>query len=380
MIQIESEVVKTINSDNLIFRTKDSILIVTVNGKPVVVYAHSIISRPNISRKAQCIVIVHGANSGPVSWLDTAKQLTLGGFIVHCVSLPGFGGSSVTDSAALLSLAPSSLQQFFVDFLHEYIKVNVHSAKIHLVGHSFGGYIVSSFVSLFPDVCSSFILINSAGVLPVNGDDSWFWAILFKLGIPHYPARLFGNIINPIIHSCFALTGTYDALSHWNLAKMTCSESYGETLVSRFVYFTDYLRKSSWHCHTFSQLVTNKCPAIGFVWGSDDTIIPLHIAQLLSSFSADTIPIPIMEIPDVWHIPTSKPILLAQGIICAIRDARHLVANPLIKCTVDAALYSKHASYSFKTTADTIDKLHAALRETILEMSHNTRNESQYQK
>ena len=350
-------------TNDWIHNVKNISFLFTCSGKMFSVRSHSVIFTPKHCTQLNPIIIIHGANSGVVSWFKTAIALASYGYVVHCVSLPGFGGTTVKEENELINLQLPKLIEFFVTYMWEYVTRFCKNVKVILLGHSFGGSLVTSFVTTFPDLCSSFILVNSAGIVPVNGKDSWLWAILFKLGIPSYPAKYIGSFLNTIMFSYLACSCIKDAESHWYIAQITCDDIFGETLISRFVEFKKYCCQATWTNFSICDIVCKKCPPLGIVWGREDHIIPLAVANLLSDFSIKVkTPSHIQIMNGVGHSPNCQPECFAACIVAAIKDAKPLRSISIEeKLIVDKILLETYSSISMYRTEKIIDILHSTL-------------------
>ncbi len=100
------------------------------------------------------ITLLHGWAVSPENqskWVQFRACLKRKGFDTRFLPIPGL--SSPLDTAWGL--------QEYVLWLHAQLK---HGKKTILLGHSFGGQIVSRFAALYPEKVSAVILIDSAGI------------------------------------------------------------------------------------------------------------------------------------------------------------------------------------------------------------------------
>ena len=246
-------------------------------------------------------LLFHGANSGPVYFFETVPPLIDRGMDVYCISLPGFGMASMKrhvfdyNSQAILEV----MDEYLFNIIEMYFKERVTS----LIGHSFGGFIISHFAGNYPDRFDKLILINSAGFLPTFDSMGMYWAVLFKLGIPNRVARQVGRCLNPILYSLVDMENSRAWKSIWSIAQMTCRENYGDCLVSKFITYN--FSYAYWNVTILDGLLRIK-DKIFIIWGHDDNITPLHTAIMFAAlhqekYKAELISIYVVK--NGWHNP-----------------------------------------------------------------------------
>ena len=328
-----------------------------------VVFTHMKNSIVGHNEDIQCkktIICLHGANSGPSLWFDIVPTLVQQQYEVHCIALPGFG-ESIVDIDEILDLSPSMLKQFYVHYLDSYIKLNCSSVKPILLGHSFGGYIASAYAGTYPEYCDLIVLVNAAGIFPVFGRETSLWGTVFKSGFPNFYMRQLGYLVNSISFTYLSICNTSKAIDYWNIAQMTCSDSIGETLVSRFIYY-DYCN-ISWNCPTLGELLGSRSPIqVSIIWGSDDTIVPLKYASMLSECFSNKAS-KLFTISNVWHNPVANTELFAKALLLALSNGSQLIhAN---EYAINKCIYDVKAEYSFYTTDNIINTMYNNLRRII---------------
>ena len=350
-----------------------------ISDHQILVKSHSVIFKakdPSTQRKV--IICVHGANSGPSIWFDTAPSLVQQDYEVHCVALPGFGESEV--STEILKLSPTELKMFYVQYFLAYVKSNCLSVKPCFIGHSFGGFLISCFASIYPDMCASLVLVNAAGIFPIFGRETMRWGALFKSGFPNFYMRQIGYVINVAVFAYYSVYKNSNALDHWNIAQMTCRDNFGESVVANFVNFNGF--GTSWNCSTFAEFLNTSNPVpLSLVWGSDDTIMPLKYATMIAECAAvnknETItPMKVYTISNVWHNPVSDTKRFTKALNLALQDFRCLRSIDsdqrvaIEDCTQgkDWRLGVK-ARCSFSFTEETIDTMYSKIRDTLGESS-----------
>lgn len=290
------------------------------------VQSHSIIFRKHKDEVTLPILIcIHGANAGPMTFFKIAEELASHDFEIHCIALPGFGETIV--SKELLQLNSTELKEFYANYLAKYITLNCKS-KPYVIGHSFGGFLLSSLVVAFPNLCESFVLCNPAGILPIFGKDTMMWGLLFSVGFPiiYFITRHVGWFINLSFFAYNSIKSNYNPYDYWSILQMTmnCSENFGEILVSKFVSFNGI--ETYWRDCTLAELLSTKIPSVSLIWGHDDTIVPLAYAKIIGScVEKGSTPFTIYSIFDTWHTPTSNETEFSDALLRALKNKRLLV-------------------------------------------------------
>ena len=324
---------------------KEEFNVQITNSQFFTVQSHSVIFSTLGQNHIGTILFIHGANSGPSIWVDCAILLAKQGYVVHCIALPGFGSSNV--SSDILSLPIEQLLMFFSLYLKIYIES--HTIRPVIIGHSMGGYFTASFAIAFPNLCKSFILVNSAGIFTINGNNSWIWAIIFYFGIPNYFTRKIGFFLNTILFSYYSYSQISDPQMYWNIANMNCYESFGDLIVSRFIEFPAF----RWKLCIFPKLISaDNIPPFAMIWGENDTIVPISVCNNLQKFSSKkTDIIPLIYIYDTWHSPMSKTMEFVDAITICINSVRkpNKISQEKV-ATIKNALTKCYASFFEKET------------------------------
>ena len=112
---------------------------------------------PSSSKSRNTIVIVHGAWSSANDWHQVAGYLTSEEINLITVNLPGHG----TDETPVSDIS-------FQLYVYEVLKAIGNATDVTLVGHSFGGIIVSEVAELIAPQIKKLIYI--AAFVPKNGD------------------------------------------------------------------------------------------------------------------------------------------------------------------------------------------------------------------
>lgn len=112
---------------------------------------------PSLAKSRNSIVIVHGAWSSAKDWHHVAGYLTSDGNNLITVNLPGHGSDETPISDISLQL-----------YVYEVLKAIGDETDITLIGHSFGGIVVSEVAELIAPQIKKLIYI--AAFVPKNGD------------------------------------------------------------------------------------------------------------------------------------------------------------------------------------------------------------------
>ena len=105
-----------------------------------------------------CIVLLHGYLETLDIWQDFANKLTLN-YRVILIDLPGHGESDNAGKTNTMELMAETVR-----FVLKELKIS----KVHLLGHSMGGYVSLAFAEMYPDLLNSLIIFHSTG----NSDTS----------------------------------------------------------------------------------------------------------------------------------------------------------------------------------------------------------------
>lgn len=113
-------------------------------------------SSPAPEKKAETVVLVHGAWQGAFTWVTVKSNLEKKGFTVIAVELPAHGDD--TTPVAGLTLDSYSAKVISV--------IEAQSSRVILVGHSLGGMVISAVAEKIPTKIAK--LVYLAAFLPQN--------------------------------------------------------------------------------------------------------------------------------------------------------------------------------------------------------------------
>src|SRR5262245_395839 len=140
------------------------------------------------------IVFLHGGGMTSVSWAPYAQALSSRD--VYAVDIMGDAGRS--EPTAWISCATD-----MAVWLDETL-AGLHIARAHLVGHSLGGFVALSTAAYRPDRVSSLVLLDPAGIAPLQMLRFMLWGVPVLLGslaparVRHALAR---RLRNPLLEN-----------------------------------------------------------------------------------------------------------------------------------------------------------------------------------
>jgi pimeloyl-ACP methyl ester carboxylesterase len=131
------------------------------------------------------VVLVHGSWQSVSEWEQTKNNLTAKGYQVTVVNLPGHGEDNT----------PAS-QVEFVDYVNTVkAAVNSYNQPVILVGHSFGGAIITQLAAEIPNKIKKLVYV--AGYIPVSGKSVLDYAMMDQ-----------GSLLGPALQHEPAADGT----------------------------------------------------------------------------------------------------------------------------------------------------------------------------
>src|SRR4030042_5709985 len=200
------------------------------------------------------VVILHGWNLYSEKYQILRSTLVKEGFRVYIPDLPGFGKRIVPKTAYNID--------DYVDFVLDYLKSN-KIKKCIIIGHSFGGRVAVKLAARYPYYLDRLILTGTPGFVPVNKARITVFYLIAKIGkillffLP--PLLIFKNTLRKII---YRLAKSSDYLHVEGVMKDTFKSVIKEDLIS--------------------SMLKIKTPTL-LVWGKDDRIVPVSIAQKMES-------------------------------------------------------------------------------------------------
>lgn len=208
--------------------------------------------------KSKDVIILHGWNLSGKRFTDLADLLRKKGFRVKTPDFPGFGAEPAPDE-------PWHIWDY-AEFLHRYI----HIHKIHkplLIGHSFGGRVALAFAAKYPQKSAGIVLTGAPGFSPVPKKKMIFFLVIAKIGGTLFSLpgiRLFADYARKLLYRVAGAREFYRA-----------EGSMRQTF--KFIVqddLSEFMRKISIPCL--------------LVWGKDDSIVPVHVAERMLGIIKDS--------------------------------------------------------------------------------------------
>jgi pimeloyl-ACP methyl ester carboxylesterase len=200
------------------------------------------------------LVFLHGAG-GTERWLPFFDLLA----VRHTVMVPehpGFGGS---DNPTFIRTV-GDVAMYYLDFFDD-LAASSSGEKIHLVGHSLGGWVAAELASRNCAHLTSLTLLAPAGVRVkgVLSGDNFIWS-------PEETAR---NLVHDQAYADRAITAT---------AAQTAEEA-DRALVNRYA-----AAKLAWEPRWFNPALERwlhriKVPTL-VLWGAEDRLLPVQYAEV----------------------------------------------------------------------------------------------------
>lgn len=235
------------------------------------VKSHSYIIFPKQSTSH--LLFVHGNNTGSSIWFEKGAKLAEKGYIVHCISLPAFGGSTV--SKKILDFNPNDILIFYSNYIAEYIINNIgKNNPPQIIGNSFGTFVISFFATKYPQLCKTITHVNENVIHRLNNHSKKYF---FKLGFSNYLKKI-GYIINYFYFTYYRFTFETNMLYYINIAEMNCSDIFGEYIISKLInYKHDSIE--IFHENNYIDL-----PPISILHGNNNTLILFRCNEIKYNF------------------------------------------------------------------------------------------------
>jgi abhydrolase domain-containing protein 6 len=224
------------------------------------------------------VVLLHGFGASADSWNRFAKQLTRR-YQVIAPDQPGWGASTRIESASYGYPAQ-------VERLHQFLSA-LALKRVHLVGHSMGGFIASAYAARYPDEVITLGLIAPHGMTEPE------------------PSELFRDVAKGDNWLVATTRPEFDRL----LNKVFAKRPYAPKAVLN--YLADHaIRNSAQSAKIFAEMQTNNPPLADrlanvtaptwIVWGDQDRVLHVSSADLFRQGIKKS---EVMIIPGSGHMP-----------------------------------------------------------------------------
>lgn len=219
LLKIEGNYLKSLKQENVNYTIFD----VPIGNN----YIHTLKAEPNIIKFNIPILLLHGFTGSLVNWKSVIPLLIKSGYIVYAIDILGWGLSSRPQNFSNWELLSKLLGKtknvndvcdLWVNSIEEWRK-KLEIDKIHIVGHSLGGWIAGEYSLHYPNNIAKVSLVCSVGVY--KHDKTWFGDRIGVLGIfMEFTRGLFG------INWPFKLLRFIDFITCKHIFNMFVSENY----------------------------------------------------------------------------------------------------------------------------------------------------------
>eukprot|EP00818_Percolomonas_sp_WS_P005535 CAMPEP_0117445280 /NCGR_PEP_ID=MMETSP0759-20121206/5708_1 /TAXON_ID=63605 /ORGANISM="Percolomonas cosmopolitus, Strain WS" /LENGTH=416 /DNA_ID=CAMNT_0005237439 /DNA_START=421 /DNA_END=1668 /DNA_ORIENTATION=- len=228
-------------------------------------------------RMARKLVLCHGWGSSLMCYAPVIDELALKYDQIYAVDLLGWGNSSKVDPHSIGSTA-EEIQHWWVNSLEKWRQsVGLEPGEFDLCGHSFGGFISSSYALHYPDNVNRLILVAPVGLAPWKPEfcepKTWAQSLLAKCIWDYHqtPQKLL-KMTGPF--SRFAWNGLGKAVNYYGLDEtmwngfffLHMDQSCGD------VAFFKLLTRNGWELPLRDSLFQElQCP-LRVIYGEDDWV------------------------------------------------------------------------------------------------------------
>jgi pimeloyl-ACP methyl ester carboxylesterase len=227
-------------------------------------------------------------------------------YTTYVLDVPGWG---VNDGPSLNNLSSSDCIELHIQVLLQFMDTLLIDKAI-VLAHSVGGFFAIHFAANHPGRVEKLVLMNPAGIFTTLGDSGAYWALLFKTGLHNRILRMLRPILSAISMSTIVRFQFMLLSSHMpNIG-----------LLTKFITLTPYL--SGWRNPCLSVFVRLNVPT-ALIYGSNDSLIPLHQGCFLSFLSHNRLPC--VAVMGAGHAPHA----LLPAFLPALQLALNTAVRPL---------------------------------------------------
>lgn len=219
------------------------------------------------------VVLVHGLGNSSLVWRRVISPLARHHHVI-APDLPGFGHSSPTRRRPLLDA--------FTDFLAELVERTGNGVPAAFVGNSIGGAVALRLAVLRPDLVSSLVLVDPAGV--GQGVPMWWRLVHLEPLVRAVTAVPLTLTPRPILEKAIATAYRRMAFADPNSVSDRQLRIFAQRLNSRERLFR-FLRNAHDVVDAFESEVQSlerplPMPVLA-IWGREDRLVPLSDALAL---------------------------------------------------------------------------------------------------
>lgn len=217
-----------------------------------------------IEGEGKPIVLIHGTGSCLQTWDEWTDSLTVNGFKVIRLDMPGFG---LTGPRKDKDYAVKSYVSFLDTFLHQ-LQIDTFA----LAGNSLGGEIAWCYAAEHPEKVSKMILVDPAGFYSTEKDKNG--AIVFKMAKIKWLADLMSKLDTKIIVEK-TLRDVYEDDS--KIKPETVQMYYDISLrAGNWKSFSDRVQQINSEKHP--EITTVQSPTL-IMWGKQDKLIDISMSE-----------------------------------------------------------------------------------------------------
>ncbi len=240
------------------------------------------------------LLFIHGLGSSADRWLDIPDALSLLGFHVIALDLPGFGLSDKPENMDY------TIGQFVQIVASAADKAGIieSNKRLSIVGHSLGGYIGTQLAIEYPNLVNKLVLIDTSGMLDgptsllqqyletaLNPSKQAVKAVFEQLVAD--PIRIPDTLVNAFIYRIINMQGSKDAFK---------SAFYNSVYTNVGV-------------ENLKQIGNNDIPVL-IIWGRQDRLIPLQYSKIFQEAIKSS---QVVIVEDAGHAPfTEKPAIVCE--------------------------------------------------------------------
>ncbi len=230
--------------------------------------------------KKPVIVILHGWGLSADRFTPLKAELESRGYQVFAPDFPGFGSAAIPTH-------PWDLGDY-AEFLRTYLGSN-HILHPILIGHSFGGRVSLKYEQLYPKSVRAIILSGTPGFSPVNRKKLFIFISLAKIGATFLSLPI--------------LRFLKETMRTWYYSVIGVREFSKATGVMRQIF------KNIVQEELVTPMGAVRVPC-ALIWGENDSIVPVDIAQKMQSVIPGC---QLITIPAADHrVPYKEPGLFAD--------------------------------------------------------------------
>lgn len=243
------------------------------------------------SKPKQPLLLIHGMNTSPLYFRPLFFSGLTEGADLILLALPGFGLVDIPPEI-VNGASSAEVLSFYTEYLCQVVKQLFGGCPPVVLGHSFGAYLAAACYCRHRALVKQVIFVNGIGLFPFIGGHGKHWSMFFKMGLPLFFTRPFGEYLNPLFGWLIAAVArcrgwSPEERNRWVLSALltTCSTNHSDLLCARFI--TDRFTDACWNLPIGRELLGKEL-RLSFVWGLDDPIISCHVAKFLVDCSVFT--------------------------------------------------------------------------------------------